>query len=208
MLLDDLMPRYDVVERHRTVVRASPAIVYAALREADLAGGAATRTLFTLRAVPAAAVALARSPRTAAAEWREHRARRALRLADLERAGFRIVAERAPEELVLGLLGRFWTPRGEIQPDVSAATFRTGPPAGRALAGWSFSVRAGSDGRTELCTETRVWCAPDARRRFRLYWLFVRSGSGLVRRSMLRAIRRHAERASRRGRSTADGRAP
>ena len=109
---------------------------------------------------------------------------------------------------MLGLLGRFRTPRGEIQPDVSAATFRAGPPAGRALAGWSFDVRPRSHDRTELRTETRVWCAPDARLKFRLYWLVVRAGSGLVRRSMLRAIRRHAERESRRGTSTADGRAP
>jgi hypothetical protein len=43
-----------------------------------------------------------------------------------------------------------------------------------------------------LSTETRVWCAPDARAKFRLYWLLVRPGSGLVRRSMLRSIRREA----------------
>ena len=35
MLLDELMPRYDVVERHATVVRAAPAATYAAIREAE-----------------------------------------------------------------------------------------------------------------------------------------------------------------------------
>ena len=193
MLLDDLMPRYDVVERHRTVVRAAPSAVYAAVREADLAGGVVTRTLLALRALPAACVAAVRTPRGVAAEWRDRRARRGLRLADFERAGFRVIGERAAEELVLGLLGRFWTPRGGIRADVSAATFRAMPPAGHALAGWSFSVQARADGRTELRTETRVWCAPDARLKFRLYWLVVRPGSGLIRRSMLRAIRRRAE---------------
>lgn len=193
MLLDDLMPRHDVVERHRIVVRATPAVVYAALRDADLAGGPVTRALLAVRAAPAAVLALLRSPRAAAAEWRERRARRALRLADFERAGFRIVGERPDAELVLGLLGRFWTPRGGIEPGVSAATFRAPPPAGRALAAWSFSVHAHGERHTELRTETRVLCAPDARRRFRLYWLFVRPGSGLIRRSMLRAIRRRAE---------------
>ena len=193
MLLDDLMPRYDVVERHRTVVRAPPSAVFAALREADLAGGVVARTLLAVRAVPAAAVAAVESPRLAAAEWRERRMQRALRLVDFERAGFRVVGERPPEELVLGLLGRFWTPRGGIEAGVSADTFRTPPPAGQALAGWNFSLRPQSADRTELCTETRVWCAPDARLRFRLYWLVVRPGSGLVRRSMLRAIRRRAE---------------
>lgn len=197
MLLDELMPQYHVVERHHTLVRAAPSVVYAAVREADLAGGPVTRLLFVLRALPAAGIGMLRSPRGTLAEWRERRAQRGLRLADFERAGFRIVSERAPEEVVIGLLGRFWTPRGALRHDVSAETFRAGPPAGQALAGWNFSVHAGPDGLTELRTETRVRCAPDAWPRFRLYWLIVRPGSGLIRRSMLRAIRRRAEQTSR-----------
>ena len=196
MLLDDLMPEYDVVERHRTVVRAPPDVVYGAIREADLGGGPVTRALLALRAAPAALVAVVRSPRAAWAEYRERAAarRRGVRLHDFERAGFRIVAERAPVELVIGLLGRFWTPRGGVCAELSAETFRAGPPAGQALAGWSFTVTGRPDGSSELRTETRVRCAADARRKFRLYWLAVRPGSGLIRRAMLRAIRRQAER--------------
>jgi hypothetical protein len=59
MLLDDLMPHYDVVERHRTIVRAPPDVVFKGIREADLAGGALTRALLTLRATPAALAAIA-----------------------------------------------------------------------------------------------------------------------------------------------------
>jgi hypothetical protein len=193
VLLDELMPRYDVVERHATLVRAAPTAVYAAIREADLAGGPLTRLLLALRALPAALVALLRSPRAAVAELRERRARRGVRLADFERAGFSVVAERAPHELVIGLLGRFWTPRGALCAEVNVDTFRAGPPPGQALAGWNFTIDAQPDGRCALRTETRVWCAPDARLRFRLYWLVVRPGSGLIRRSMLQAIRRQAE---------------
>ena len=193
MILDELMPRYDVVERHRTRILAPSATVYAAIREANLASAPVTRTLLALRAVPAALLALLRAPRAALAEYRERRARRGMRLADLERAGFRVVAERANDELVLGLLGRFWTPRGDLRADVTRESFRTGPPAGMALAGWSFSVHPLRDDVTELRTETRVLCAPDVRRTFRLYWLIVRPGSGLIRHDMLRAIRRRAE---------------
>jgi hypothetical protein len=195
MLLDDLMPRYDVVERHRTIVRAAPAVVFAAIREANLSGGAITRTLLAVRAAPAALAAILRSPRAAWAEYGDRAATRGrvVRLRDFERAGFRVVAERAPEELVIGLLGRFWTPRGALCADVRADMFGAGPPAGQALAGWNFTVAARPDGSSELRTETRVWCAADARWKFRLYWLLVRPGSGLIRRAMLRAIRRHAE---------------
>jgi hypothetical protein len=77
---------------------------------------------------------------------------------------------------------------------VSADHFTAAPLAGHALAGWSFTVVPRADGTTELRTETRVRCAPDARIKFRAYWLLVRPGSGLIRRAMLRAIRRAAER--------------
>ena len=67
MLLDELMPVYDVVERHRIIVHAAPEIVFAAIREADLGRGPLTRTLLTVRAVPAAVIAFLRSPRAARA---------------------------------------------------------------------------------------------------------------------------------------------
>lgn len=193
------MPAYDVVERHRTVVRAAPEAVYAALREADLAGGPLATALMSARLLPAALIALLRSPRQALVELRERRERRAerrggFRLADFERAGFHVVAERAPEEIVIGLLGKFWTPRGALCASVSVDDFRAGPPSGYALAGWAFTVARRPGGLTELATETRVWCAADARAKFRAYWLVVRPGSGLIRRAMLRAVRREAER--------------
>jgi hypothetical protein len=195
VLLDDLMPQYDVVERHHTIVSAPANVVFDAIREANLAGGWITRALLALRAAPAALVAIARSPRAARAEYHDRASarHRVVRLHDLERAGFRVVAERAPEELVIGLLGRFWALRGGLCAEVTAETFRAGPPVGQALAGWNFSVAILPDGSSELRTETRVWCAADARWKFRLYWLAVRPGSGLIRRVMLGAIQRHAE---------------
>ncbi|MEP6508063.1 MAG: hypothetical protein ABJC63_07540 [Gemmatimonadales bacterium] len=195
MLLDDLMPQYDVVERHRTIVRAPPAVVFRAIREANLSGGLITRALLAVRAIPAAIITIAKSPRAAKAEYgdRASMPRRVIRLGDFEGAGFRVVAERVPEELVIGLLGRFWTPRGGLCTDVTAETFHVGPPEGQALAGWNFTIRSSSDSCSELRTETRVRCAKDARWKFRLYWLAVRPGSGLIRRAMLNAIRREAE---------------
>lgn len=195
MLLDKLMPQYHVAERHRTLVRAAPSAVYAAVREANLAGGTVTRLLFAVRVLPAAVGAFVRSPHAALRDWGGRRRQSGLRLADFERAGFRIISERAPHEIVIGLLGRFWTPQGAICADVDLETFRVGPPSGQALAGWNFSIREEPDGLSELRTETRVLCAPDAWPKFRIYWLLVRPGSGLIRHSMLRAIRREAERA-------------
>jgi hypothetical protein len=201
VLLDELMPKYDVIERHRTVVAARPDTVYAALRAADLAGGPRAKLLLAVRAMPSALIALVRSPRRGFVELLAPRnplrqRLRAVRLADFERAGFHVVAEQAPQEIVIGLLGKFWTARGALRATLSIEDFHKGPPNGYALAGWNFTVAARPDGQTELATETRVWCAEDARLKFRAYWLLVRPGSGLIRRSMLGAIRREAERAS------------
>lgn len=195
MLLDDLMPRYDVTERHRTLVHAPPARVYAAIGEADLLGGPMTRVLYALRVLPDALRGVVlRRPNPGA----KLRPPSAVRLRDLERSGFHVVATAPPDELVLGVLGRFWTLSGERCTDVTDETLRAGPPAGLALAGWNFTVVSLSGGRSELRTETRVLCAPDVRRKFRLYWLLVRPGSGLIRREILGAIRRCAERPQRR----------
>ena len=192
MLLDDLMPVYDVVERHHIAVRAAPTAVFGAIRSFDLSSSLLTRALLLVRAVPSVLVALVRSPRTALDEPRRLRAE--LRFADFERAGFKVIAERPPEELVIGVLGKFWTLRGGARSDVSAAQFAAGPPQGYALAGWNFTVVAQDDGTCLLSTETRVWCAPDVRAKFRAYWLVIRLGSGLIRRDILRVIRREAER--------------
>lgn len=198
MILDDLMPQYDVRERHAILVSATPAQVYAALRAADLSSGGVTRALLAVRAIPAALISFVRSPRRASSEIRDRRRERGqgTRLSDFEGAGFHVIAEAPPHELVIGLLGRFWTPRGGLCSDVSVETFRLGPPKGLALAGWNFTISPRANGVCELRTVTRVLCASDARLKFRAYWLVVRPGSGLIRRAMLQAIRREAERAA------------
>jgi hypothetical protein len=191
MLLEDLMPVYDVVERHHTTVRAAPATVFAAIKSFDLSESLLTRLLLFVRAVPGWLVAVVKSPSAAVMELRARRAE--LRLADMERAGFKVVAEDAPRELVIGVLGKFWNVRGDRCPEVTAASFAAGPPRSYALAGWNFTVEANGNGGSELRTETRVWCADDVRLKFRVYWLVIRPGSGLIRHEILRAIRRNAE---------------
>jgi hypothetical protein len=118
-----------------------------------------------------------------------------LTLATMERGGFHLLSERAPDELAIGIEGRFWTLSGD-RCTPSAEVFRTRPPApGTARAVWNFRVRAVNAEESELSTETRVLCADDAtRRRFLPYWTVIRPGSGLIRHEMLRAIRRTAER--------------
>lgn len=189
MLLDELLPAYDVRERHRTQVRASAAATYAAILRADLAASPIVQALLAVRALPTALLA----GREGVSELRRRR-HEPVTIGSFERHGFRIIAERAPEEIVIGLEGRFWSLDGALCTPPAHA-FRDGVPPrpGTARAAWNFVVRERAGG-VELATETRVQCADAAtRHRFLPYWLVVRGPSGLIRRLMLRAIRRAAE---------------
>jgi hypothetical protein len=189
MLLDDYLPECDVRTIFGVRVAASPERVYAALRTADFNRWGITRVLYALRALPALTVA----PREAWSRFREVLGRRHFTLEDMLADGFTLLAERPPEELVLGTVGRFWRARGELRA-TSPARFRYPAPPGSAKAAWNFAVSRRAGGVTELRTETRVLCADIAtRRRFRAYWTLIGPFSGLIRRELLAAVRSAAE---------------
>ena len=182
MLLDTFLPDYDAREYHATDVRAPVEQVYAALRTADLGASLIIRGLFLLRGV-----AFLLQPRA------RRQQRRTRTLDDFLQSGFVLLGERPDEELVLGLIGRFWTPRGDTR-GIPAARFQAFAEPGYAKAVWNFALSPCDHGVVHLSTETRVLCLDAAsRRRFRRYWTLISPWSGLIRREMLRTIRRAAE---------------
>lgn len=188
-LIEEYLPHFEVRERHRIRVRATPGATWAALHRADLARSPLVGALLVIRALPAAIG----SGRAALARLRDESVRH-VTLDSFREKGFRILEERPPEELVIGLEGRFWRPAGEICTPGPDAFGRTPPPPGTARAVWNFTVRATGPRECELATETRVLCADAAaRRRFLPYWWLIRPGSGLIRRAMLASVRDAAE---------------
>jgi hypothetical protein len=184
-LIDQLIPTYDVASRHTIWIAADPARVYQVARHADLGRPWLVRLLMGVRAGPAwlAARVRGRAIRAASTECRP----------SVGNVGFTVMGEVPGEEFVLGIMGRFWTPTGGLV-EASAAQLRGPPPAGLAQGFWNFRV-ARSGAGTVLSTETRVRCGdPATRRRFARYWRVIRLGSGLIRGSLLRHIRRRAER--------------
>jgi hypothetical protein len=113
-------------------------------------------------------------------------------LASLKKTRFEILGETPDHEILLGLVGRFWTPRGDMK-KVDAESFKKFDRAGYAKAVWNFAVRPDGEAM-RLTTETRIRCLDaGSRRSFGFYWMFVRPFSGLIRMEMLRAIKRRAE---------------
>ena len=169
--LDDFLPAWDFRERHRRHVAASRERTWAALQGLDLSRSWLVRALYRLRGMPPSA----------------------LTFPGLERLCFVRLAEVPAEELLFGVVGRFWTRDGGLVP-LDREGFRGFERPGYARAVWGFELREGGSGRTLLATETRIRCTdPTTRRRFRRYWLLIRPPSGLIRRAALAEIARVAE---------------
>ena len=185
-LLDAAMPRWDVVERHATRVRAPATRAYHAVRTADLAGSGVVKLLFALRSLPA----------LVATGGRAGLGRPGATLDGLQRSGFVLLAEEPGREIVLGIVGRFWRPSGGVL-KLTADEWRAFDRPGYAVGAWNFAVESAGAAECVITTETRVRCTDAASlRRFRAYWLVVGPFSALIRREMLRTLRRAAEQAS------------
>ena len=171
MLIDDYAPEYDVASRHHIDVKASLEAVYAAARKLDLRRSTLIRILFSLRGLPT----------------------RRLDLEGFLSMGFVLLDEVPQQELVLGLIGQFWTARGALQRFEPAAFHAFNQP-GYAKAAWTFYLVPQEEGCVRLITETRVQCTDAAGlRRFRRYWRLVGPFSGFIRKEMLRVIKQTAE---------------
>jgi len=183
MLIDDWMPDYDFHEYHQTHVAAAPQVVYGALMRVDLLAHPIPLVLLGLRSLPA----------LLCGRQTLRGGHRPFTLREARRFGFSVLEERAPNEVVLGVTGRFWRPLDGIEA-TDVVAFRDRVPAGRARAAWSFTASACENGGTLLATETRILCADEkVRRTFGRYWRVVRPGSGLIRRAMLAMVRRAAQ---------------
>lgn len=102
--------------------------------------------------------------------------------------------EASDNEVVYGLVGRFWKADFALIPIADGPAFLAYDAPGVPKLALGFEI-AGDGPSQRLVTETRVHC-PDAasRRSFAPYWYLIRPVSGLIRRRILRSIRIASER--------------
>ena len=169
--VDELLPEYHVQSQHSIVIGASRDVVYPVVRTLDLSGSRLVRTLFTLRGLPVSALS-----------------------ADgLARLRFKVLREELGRGLAMGLIGRFWTPSGELL-DFDPDRFGEPGPSGFAKAVWAFDLSSRGVDETVVRTVTRVQCQDaTSTRRFLWYWRLVGPFSGLIRRAALEAVKKKAE---------------
>lgn len=170
MLIDELLPDYDVCDRYSEFIDASPEAVWDSLWTVNLCDSAVVSTLFMIRGL--------RSDN--------------LSLSDLDEMKFRLIGEERYAEVVFGLIGQFWTPNGNLQ-EFEPEAFAGFETKGFAKCAWSFQLETLGE-ETKLITETRVKCTDaDSRYYFDWYWAFVRPFSGWTRKEILATVKRDAE---------------
>lgn len=179
MLIDEYLPEHQFsLEAYAIDIDAPMERVYPIVRKLDLRNAWLLKVIFWLRSIPGRLVG--RSPLGPTLE-------------DLERAGLVLLEAAPPREVVLGLVGKIWTPAGGLE-KVGSAAFRGFCVPGFVKVVWNFSLEPLQNGHTRLTTQTRAQCTDsDSRKKLRRYALFMRSLSGTTRKSALRAIKRQAE---------------
>jgi hypothetical protein len=179
VLLNTWLPEFDVSKRHAISIPASTERVYSELLRFDFGESFVTVLLMGFRGY--------------GFRWRRARQAKVSSLSErLERFAFTLLEEKPGEELVFGLVGRFWRPDGGLR-RLSREEFAAFHEPGFAKAAWNLCVEPGPGSASVLSTETRVLCfGNSARRKFLLYWRVVEPFSGLIRRSLLRGILRAA----------------
>lgn len=170
MLIQQFLPEFDIRNHHAVLVKASPAKTYRIIEELNPRDSWSIRILFLLRGL--------RSGPT-------------MKLADLQ-SGFVLLAEEPGREIVLGVTGRFWKPRGGLR-RVDPAGFKAFAEPGYAKAAMNFLVQP-APGGSLVSTETRVVATDDASRRsFLRYWRVIGPFSSLIRKRMLALVKARAE---------------
>jgi hypothetical protein len=178
MLIDKYLPDYQFLAAYSIQIDAPIERVYPIVRKLDLRNAPLLRVIFWLRSIPGKLAG--RNPLGPT-------------LADLERAGMTALDEAPPQELVMGFVGKIWTPTGHIQ-EVKSAEFLDFSDPDFAKVVWNFSLEPLQGGRTSLTTETRAQSlCTQSRKKLRRYTFFIRPISGMTRKSALRAIKRQAE---------------
>lgn len=180
-LLDTFMPRYDVAERHHVQVHAPAAVVLDAAKAARLESSPLVRAIFRVREIVLRASPGPRRPLQGL-------------LDDTLSLGWGVLAEVPGREIVVGAV---------TQPWLADVVFRALPPDQfRALAEpgyvkiiWTLRADPAGADHTVFRTETRVATTDhSARQRFRWYWARFSPGIVLIRRAMMAALKREAER--------------
>lgn len=181
-LLESIMPVYEVQEVHSTHVAAAPSAAYAAILAVTPGDTALARPFMWLRTLPSR---IAGGRGMDDAMWNRP---------FLSASSTAVLGQAPDREIVVGLIGSFWKLRAaERVPVRGRDPFMAFDTPGFAVATLSFHLDP-EEGGTRVTTITRVRTTdPDSRRAFLRYWRVIGTGSAILRRTWLWAVKQRAE---------------
>ena len=112
---------------------------------------------------------------------------------DFIKLGFIPLGDDPPREMLLGLVGRFWTLKPDLR-QLNPEGFLVFKEEGYAKVVTCLAVQEQGPETSRIYTETRILCLGRmAARRFGLYWTLIGPFSGLIRREWLKLVKKEAE---------------
>jgi hypothetical protein len=180
MNLDDVIPNPHHRMCHSRIVGAPPTVVWDELHRVPMSALPLGRALEGVRLLPARLVGR-KHPPLAGRTF-------------LDVTPIPVLFSEPPRVVISAGLSQAWRLLGgSTPPHVDAAALRAWSQPGWLKVGMEFRLEAILGG-TLLRTETRVLATDSrTRRAFAAYWLFIRAGSGAIRREVLRTVARRAE---------------
>ena len=195
-LLDLYLPEYEVVERHHQAVGAPAEIAFSAACRVDLSQSAIVRALFRLRELVLSCLTTNATPTIGNGNAQGDRSPKEL-LAQVKAIGWGVLAEVPGHEIVFGAVTQPWlaNPVFRAMPPEEFARFRD---PGHVKIAWTVRTDPISSRESIVRTQTRVMTTdPLARAKFRRYWSMVSLGVVLIRKALLQAVKKEAERRTR-----------
>lgn len=167
MLIDKYLSAYDFNEYHSIKVNASANGIYDKMLSCDISRSFSIRLLFRLRGMP----------------------KRLHTINNLTDMGFVKLDEQPGKEIVYGIITNSPTFNCCLS-NVTAVSFIQNTDASTIKAVINFKIQEERSSTQIISTETRVWCSSKAMKsKFRLYWLFIKPFSQLIRKALLNQIK-------------------
>ncbi len=176
--IDRFMPTWALREVDHVAVAADAAAAWRAVRDADLYRVPLVRRLFQLRLIPERVLARVRGE--SPPPLPEHS-----RIDDITAGtGFHLLAD-APDEAVVGAIGRFWMPAIAFAP-VDREGFAGFAEPGWGKLAWSLAVAPREGGGAWVTVDLRVTATDaESRARFFRYWRLIGRFSHAIRAGIL-----------------------